>query len=83
MNRGIGTLETIVICLTFSSFEFQKERKEIGTEKKKYWRNNYWNHPKFERQKFTDLRSSAKPKQDTHKEKWAQIYHNQIAANPK
>ena len=35
MNRGIGTLETIVICLTFSSFEFQKERKEIGTEKKK------------------------------------------------
>jgi len=34
MNRGIGTLETIVICLTFSSFEFQKERKEIGTEKK-------------------------------------------------
>ena len=35
MNRGIGTLETIVICLTFSSFEFQKERKEIGTGKKK------------------------------------------------
>ena len=35
MNRGIGTLETIVMCLTFSSFEFQKERKEIGTEKKK------------------------------------------------
>lgn len=52
-------------------------------QEKKNWRNNYWNHPKFERQKFTDLRSSEKIKQDKHKEKWSQIYHNQIAENPK
>lgn len=26
MNRGLGTLETITVCLTFLSFEFQKER---------------------------------------------------------
>lgn len=39
--------------------------------------------PNFERQKFTDLRSSEKTKQDKHKEKWSQIYHNQLAENLK
>ena len=82
MNRGLGILETMAICVTFSSSEFQKERKEIGA-KKKYWRYSDWNLPKFERHKFTDLRSSAKPKQGKLKEKWAQIHHNQIAENQK
>lgn len=33
MNRGLGVLETMAICVTFSSSEFQKERKEIGAKK--------------------------------------------------
>ena len=68
MNRGIGTLETIVLCLTFSSVEFQKERKEIGTGKKNIEEMIIEIIPNL-RQKFIDLRSLAKPKQDKHKEK--------------
>ena len=56
------------MCLTFSSVEFQKERKEIGTGKKNIEEMIIEIIPNL-RQKFIDLRSLAKPKQDKHKEK--------------